>query len=187
MARKASKDRQNNLSFCSTLTCSSVCVNSTRLDAVNPPDSPFIFYPQPLTIAWEADHARELITYNLHDHYHYMTAHHYYPTSEYRLDLIAYNARDLGLPYVYADTARSEGVVPLQRVEKVFPVNQYIHCGGSCGYPGGCNNIGPASSSRPELIIEIKKLPALLQVKLWRNEPKSVDDPCDMTVILQMS
>ena len=151
---------------------------------LTPPDEHVIFYPKPLNVEWEAEAGRELITYDVHDHYQHLITHHYYPTSEYRLDLMAYNARDLGFPYMYVDTGKSEGAAPLQQMEKAFPINQYIHCGGSCGYPGGCNNVSP--TGQPALTIEINKFPARLQVKLWRNEPKSVNDPCDMTVIIQM-
>jgi hypothetical protein len=158
--------------------------NAYRKPDLAPPGEGRIFYPQPLRVEWEAENRRALITYNLHDHYQHVTTHRYRPTSGYLLDLIAYNARDLGLPYLYVDAGKSENVVPLQRAEKAFPINQYIHCGASCGYPGGCNNISPASP--PELIIDIRKLPARVQVKLWRNEPKRVNDQSDMTVTIKM-
>ena len=99
------------------------------------------------------------------------------------MSLIAYNARDLRFNYLYVDTGQSDGVVSANNERKAVEVRQYIHCGGSCGYAGGCNNMSPTQA---ELDIELTKVPAKAYIKLWRDNPKSVDGPSDMDVIVYM-
>ena len=94
--------------------------------------------------------------------------------------LIAYNARDFGYHYIYLDPQKSFGVKrwPAQAVQ----ITQFLHCGGSCGYPGGCNNMSPHI---PQLDMNsMNQLPARAYLKLWNDEPESVGNPADFTFII---
>jgi hypothetical protein len=51
--------------------------------------------------------------------------------------LIAYNARDLGLNYIYVSYADSQNVSKTIAPTTAYANPQFIHKGGSCGYPGG--------------------------------------------------
>lgn len=146
-------------------------------------DDTSAFYPKPLRIRWQADASLETIEYNVTDHFLYVNGNHFYPTDQRKLDLVAYNARDLGFGHLYVDPDKSEGVVWANRTGRAAPIRQYIHRGGSCGYPGGCNNMSP---SQPELLIDVERTPAKAYIKLWRADPRNVNDHCDMTVIIEM-
>jgi hypothetical protein len=94
--------------------------------------------------------------------------------------LIAYNARDFGYSYVYLDPVRSRGISKWS----AHPVNitQFLHCGGSCGYPGGCNNMSPHIRELDEN--KLLQLPARAYLKLWKIEPESVSDPPDFVFVI---
>ena len=96
--------------------------------------------------------------------------------------IVAYNARDFGFSYFYIDRARSENISSKSAKEPAS-INQYIHCGGSCGYPGGCNNMSPDQS---ELKIKVSALPAEAHIKLWKNKPAGKDQAPDMTFVITM-
>lgn len=88
-------------------------------------------------------------------------------------DLIAYNARDMGLPYIYVSYADSLNVTKTDAPAEPYANPQFIHRGNSCGYPGGCNNMSP--STPPIDGIRLDGLPAKVAVWLWRSKPRSID------------
>lgn len=141
------------------------------------------FYPKPLRIRWQADASLETVDYNVTDHFSYVSNNRFYPTDEKKLLLIAYNARDLGFGYLYIDPVKSEGVECTNGCGRAVAIRQFIHRGGSCGYPGGCNNMSPY---QPELVIDVKMIPARAYIKLWRTYPQDVNGHCDMTVMIEM-
>jgi hypothetical protein len=93
------------------------------------------------------------------------------------LELI--NARDLGLPYVYIPPAWAYNVRLGSPMSEPIKIPQFIHCGGSCGYPGGCNNMSPATPALDDVMIN--KLPARVILLLWKNEPTTWHEAPDMT------
>ena len=88
-------------------------------------------------------------------------------------DLIAYNARDMGLPYIYVSYADSLNVTKTDAPAEPYANPQFIHRGNNCGYPGGCNNMSP--STPPIDGIRLDGLPAKVAVWLWRSKPRSID------------
>ncbi len=83
--------------------------------------------------------------------------------------LLVYNARDLNLNYIYVAFEDSRHVHKDDASDVPLPIEQYLHRGSSCGYPGGCNNASPRV---PEIsAIWIDKLPAQVVVWLWQDEP----------------
>lgn len=59
---------------------------------------------------------------------------------DYTFDLIAYNARDLSLNYVFVSYQDSLNITKSDMPTTPYANPQFIHQGGSCGYPGGYNN-----------------------------------------------
>ena len=133
---------------------------------------PFVCYPQ--TLRWLPREARVEATYN---------AACIAQRQHQEFDLIAYNARDLGLGYIYVSYEDSSNVSKLVPPHDAYENPQFIHKGGSCGYPGGCNNMSPQTP--PIDGIRLHGLPAKLVVKLWRSRPVSVAAAPDLKYVLE--
>lgn len=94
------------------------------------------------------------------------------------LSLIAYNARDFGFDYIHVSYADSQNVSKANAPLAAYANPQFIHRGGSCGYPGGCNNMSPVTPDIDD--IHLDALPAKVMVWLWREKPQSVAQVPDM-------
>lgn len=92
--------------------------------------------------------------------------------------LISYNARDFGFDYIYVSYADSQNVSKANAPLAAYANPQFIHRGGSCGYPGGCNNMSPVTPDIDD--IHLDALPAKVMVWLWREKPQSVAQAPDM-------
>ncbi len=99
-------------------------------------------------------------------------------------DLVAYNARDFGLPYLYVSLEHSSNIEQVHHAAVPFPIIQFIHLGGSCGYPGGCNNMSPADPNTDA--VKITALPAVVHCLLWKEKPKSAAQPPDMRFVIRI-
>ena len=102
------------------------------------------------------------------------------PVNTANFSLVAYNARDFGYDYIYLDTKKSTNVTNMYGSFQPVRLRQFIHCGGSCGYPGGCNNMSPFTREIDRLVFT--DLPAKLVVYLWKRYPGSIDRPADFTM-----
>ncbi len=106
-----------------------------------------------------------------------------FPIRGLMFDVVAYNARDLGLGFAMLLPDRCDNVRQSSPATTPFSIIHYIHLGGSCGYPGGCNNMSPRD---PNLdAFELEDLPARATFGLWQEEPASADTPADLTFSLQ--
>jgi hypothetical protein len=141
--------------------------NSLTTKDLSSPDFPFVWKSGP--VRFDARNAMAMVTYDITG-YHKQLAR-WIPklvadTVIQDFSFIAYNARDFGLPYMWLDPAKSINVRAWQRKDPV-EIPQMIHCGGSCGYPGGCNNMSP---HRVEFDNNrIQKLPARAYIKLFKE------------------
>ena len=99
--------------------------------------------------------------------------------------LVAYNARDFGYQWIWLATDRSSNIECLQKPSHATRITQMIHCGGTCGYPGGCNNMSPSIPDIDE--IAYTQLPAKACIYLWKEKPADVTQTPDMTVILSLN
>lgn len=95
-------------------------------------------------------------------------------------DLVAYNARDFGFNYIAVSPRYSRNINKVS--ERPIEIIQYIHCGNSCGYNGGCNNMSPGIEALDGLTL--KGVPAQACVYLWRNRPSSVEQTPDFIVTI---
>ena len=98
-------------------------------------------------------------------------------------DLIAYNARDLGLGYLAVAATRSRHIYRHGEWSAPTAIPQFLHRGGSCGYPGGCNNMSPDVPAIQSF--DIEDLPASAVVRLWSARPASVETTPEMTFVIR--
>jgi len=143
------------------------------------PSYPKEFYPTPARLTWVRDGSGGQVTYNITDYYQ-KALNYSYPDPN-MLYLSDYNARDFGFNYFEIDSASSKNITAA--FDKIIPIIQFIHTGGSCCYPGGCNNKSPSQS---ELAIKWHKLPAKIYLKLWKNSPASATQKPDMYFIIEL-
>ena len=105
------------------------------------------------------------------------------------------NARDLGYKYAYLDKKKSTYDVDFISSDNlstgIQEFQNFIHLGSSCRHEGGCNNGSPRQH-----FLEFKSNETsynyenrYIQIKLWKNKPKSPEDPADITerIILSWS
>lgn len=138
-------------------------------------------YPKPVELSWSTDKTIVKATYKVSDFFQ-KDEQYGCPTIKNRgLDLIAYNARDMGYNYLYFDPRKSENIGNYSN--EAVPIIQYIHCGGSCGYPGGCNNMSPTD---PHMSFNIIYIPAVIHLKLWKQKPANPDKQADMEYVIKM-
>lgn len=142
---------------------------------------PITICPRIVSLEWEG-HTKATATYKVGDFFALQDRYHYEDAGQNRFALIAYNARDFGFRYLYIDRNESRNVAPNDKNEPV-QINQFIHCGGSCGYPGGCNNMSP---DQPDLRAQIPSLPAALYIKLWKKKPVNTGAKADMVFIIEI-
>ncbi len=100
------------------------------------------------------------------------------------------NARDLGYKYAYLDLEKST-FKPHFKEEvnisnSIIEFQDFIHVGGSCSIPNGCNNASPnqpplnfAYPCTGEDGIRVKN--RALYIKLWKERPQSSDQEADIT------
>ncbi len=134
----------------------------------------FTFYCPAQQLIWEPENSYAEVTYdaNCVSRLNYSC-----------FDLIAYNARDLNLNYIYVAYDKSINISKATRPGQAYEIPQYIHQGESCGYPGGCNNMSPAT---PEIDgLSVVGLPARLEIWLWKDKPESTDTSPDMSFIIR--
>jgi len=143
------------------------------------PLAPEEFYPTPTRLTWSRDGSMGQVTYNITSYYQKALDYSYPDTHS--LYLSDYNARDFGFNYFEIDSAKSKNITAT--FDKIIPIIQFMHTGGSCGYPGGCNNKSP---SQVDLEIKWQKLPAKIYLKLWKNSPANATQKSDMDFIIEL-
>ena len=156
-------------------------ITSAALESVN-----FPYYVVPQKLQWSPGRSRVEATYDLSQHLirlNNWTARKL-TFRDASFDLIAYNARDLNMNYIYVDYAESIYISKEPYPKNAIEIKQYLHKGDSCGYPGGCNNMSP---DVPELQdIYIGKLPAKAIIYLWQDKPAAVTDLADITYVINI-
>lgn len=96
----------------------------------------------------------------------------------YPIQLSGLNALDFGYKYIYAfDTKNIDMMYSSNITQTPGMFIDYIHVGGSCGYEGGCNNISPMQNDK---MISVKALPAEINLKLWKKQPRDKYSKADM-------
>lgn len=100
-----------------------------------------------------------------------------------QFSLVAYNARDLGYNYIWLNEGRSINVTNDNKYSEPIAIPHMIHCGGSCGYEGGCNNMSPATKELDRC--RLQAIPARACIYLWKDNPPTVDTKPDFIFLLE--
>lgn len=126
---------------------------------------------EPAQIYFYPPQAREDITYNVSNFLKESARYVDLPKqlSSAKFDLVAYNARDFGYNFLAVSPQYSRNISRTHATP--VPINQFIHCGNSCGYPGGCNNMSPYSKELFDLTLGA--LPAQAVIYLWKKKPQA--------------
>jgi hypothetical protein len=135
----------------------------------------------PDALEWNAAYAEATARYHARPYFDFLSR---FPGYDRELDLAAYNAKDFGYHYIWVDRERSKNVEWLSKTGDPGVIPQFIHCGNSCGYPGGCNNMSPTPHS--VMAVKITGLPATIRVKLWKKRPDFSAETADMTFVLRL-
>lgn len=135
----------------------------------------FLFYCPPQQLKWEPERSYAEVTYDAS-----CVSQRNYSC----FNLIAYNARDLNLSYIYVSYEDSINISKSTRPDKPYAIPQYIHHGNSCGYPGGCNNMSPATPDIDGL--SVVGYPARADIWLWEEMPETLEVPPDMIFVIRI-
>jgi len=140
----------------------------------DPALTPTDIYAQPNQLSWNLDASEVQITYDISDFSKGLRMIHVDYADQPEMVMVAYNARDLGYPFMYLALESSSHVRSMApEAPYAIQIPQFVHKGGSCGYPGGCNNYSP---SDPALDIKVEELPAVANIKLWKiQEQKRIE------------
>ena len=138
-------------------------------------------YPEPNFLSFDRDRMTFFVEYNASAHEQMLSIiakSNNYEEPQMKYGFHGRNAIDFGVPYVYATDIRNLHFTNDRNIgNTIYRFRDFIHVGGSCGYPGGCNNGSP---HQPETEFIIDAYPASATFKLWRQQPNSPDDPADL-------
>lgn len=143
-------------------------------------------YPVPKSLYWDAVGAKAALTYDMSEFFEkkeksgFKDCRWGYKT----FMLVNMNARDFGYNYVLAVAELSKNVSPAKdsrMFKEASKMNEFIHVGGSCGYPGGCNNSSPDEKN---LYFTVERLPARLYCRLWKNQTQDTGSKADFEFVL---
>ncbi len=88
---------------------------------------------------------------------------------KYFLNIVGLNAKDFGYNYAYAYNLKNMHMTEKNNLSnKLTSFLDFIHLGGSCKHPQGCNNLSPYQAN---LDFELDYLPAEMTIKLWKKKP----------------
>jgi len=145
----------------------------------------FPVYPTPYKLLWSINEPKAVAKYNLSEFYKDKDfVGHYRSYDSFVFERM--NAIDFGYNYIFIDPSRSKKVKPISDsrvLKEVCYLRGFIHLGGSCGYPGKCNNGSPY---QPELYFQISELPAKVYCKLWKKRPNSKNDKADFIFVVEL-
>lgn len=145
-------------------------------------------YPKPTKISFDSDKMTFYTSYNVSSHDKVISnvarANHM-KSAKMTYSFHGRNAVDFGVPYIYATSFKNLHFSNSNNISKsVYKFKDFIHLGGSCGYPGGCNNGSPHQA---ETDFQIDKYPASISFKLWKHKPASVNEKADLTYEIRIN
>jgi hypothetical protein len=140
-------------------------------------------YPEVVSLQWNASAATATATY---DYTSFLRGKAEVGLTKYLdcLDLESYNARDMGFAFARLDVPASVNIAPCPGSDAVILLRRFLHKGGSCRYPGGCNNGSPDS---PGLRFRVESVPARVVCRLWGAHPASAEDAPDFTFTIALN
>ncbi|MCE5209083.1 MAG: hypothetical protein LLG42_12340 [Chloroflexi bacterium] len=146
----------------------------------------FPFYVSPENLRWWPERSRVEVTYDLSE---YLSALNHWTARSFRVgdasfDLIAYNARDLNMNYIWVDYTQSLNVTKDILPTEASGISHNLRHSDDCGLAGGCNSVDAVT---PEIQgLQVKNLPAKLIIYLWNDRPSSTTDTPDITYVINI-
>lgn len=145
-------------------------------------------YPKPISLEWFARYHKAKVTYAMSVFYNKRRRNRFpaFAVEGSSLYLKNLNARDFGYEFVYLSPVDSRNIKRINNAQMFVDsvqLRSFLHCGGSCGQPGGCNNGSPTES---DLYFNVNRLPATLYCKLWKNKPPSLESEADFIFIIEL-
>lgn len=145
--------------------------------------TPLECFPNPVSISYEPSKKIAKARVAISNYLEYQNEINAQGLPAHLFELIAYNARDFGFNFIFIDPDTSFNIDTQNLSPSPCRIKQYIHTGGSCGASEGCNNMSP---DQPELTVNVLSTPATVNIKLWKQEPKSLSDPADLIYTLEL-
>jgi len=141
----------------------------------------FLYFPESGNLIWYPAQKRAEVSYKLKRYIRFLSQVNgaEFTVKKFEFEFRTLNARDWGFDYAYMDFGASKNMRKKVIAQEVLKIDDFIHCGSSCGQEGGCNNHSPYQSALDGY--SVKKLPALARFKLWRNAPANPSSPPDFT------
>lgn len=148
-------------------------------------DPGFAYFPKMIHLRWFTKDGRAELDYDLTSFLKFIKKHalREFPPQELSFSFRTLNARDWGYDYVYLDIEHSKNVNQAGHKNAAMPTRDFIHTGGSCRYPGGCNNHSPFQAEISH--VQVSSVPAAIHFLLWKKEPASTDAPPDFVYDVQ--
>lgn len=151
-------------------------------------DPDFPWYPEPSKLVWSPAERWARVTYQVSEFARRRRPYLKRTVPDHKFVISvgsAYNARDFGFDWIYVDLENSKNFMVTPEKSRQHRRNvHFIHRGGSCGYPGGCNNMSPFTPYWDDFWTEA--LPAELTVRLWRKPPTRKGASADMTFLIEL-
>ncbi len=148
------------------------------------PDFPFYCPPEVLT--WHPAESHVEVTYRVSTFLQRLNKYLVTPLQESHafFNLITLNARDWGFTSIAIDYRHTHRISHASPSADPVQIVHYLHAGGSCGFPGGCNNMSPATPQIDDL--HVAGLPAEVRLLLWRANSGRVGAAPDLTETLRL-
>jgi hypothetical protein len=140
----------------------------------------FPMYYQPSGLRWWPKEGKAEVTYQITAFRNEMSArlHQSQSIPNPNLQLEILNARDFGLAYFYIPPSWAFNIGMSKPMSGPMLIPQYINSDGSCGYPGGCNNMSPNFAELDNF--SLTSLPARLSLMFWKHPPLTGQEKADM-------
>lgn len=135
------------------------------------------FYPEPVKLFYQPLSKKGTVVYNISKFYSDSKGTAWGQVK----DLFVFrgdNARDFGYNYAYVESKTNVKFAYSDNLaQKVHKIRNFIHLGGSCGHPEGCNNGSPKQTA---FQFDVTQLPANVVMKLWKENPTGKETPADL-------
>jgi len=146
----------------------------------------FPYAIQPEKLRWWPKRSRVEVSYDLSA---YLTQISYWTSRTFGLkdavfDLIAFNACDLNLNYIWVDYKQSINISREIYPGEVIQITHRLQSSDDCGVNGGCNGLAAENAEIQDL--RVNDLPAKLIIYLWTEKPSANTDTPDLTYVINI-
>ncbi|RMG41127.1 MAG: hypothetical protein D6719_09170 [Candidatus Dadabacteria bacterium] len=158
--------------------------NRIKIEKAGLNSKDFPFYPLAYDLIWYPDKGYYEIKYDVSGYLREVNKYTVTPVGKDSIEfgLVAYNARDFGLNYIFLDLKHSENITTKIKVSEPLEIKDYLYLSNKCGYPGGCIYHWPGTTKYD--YISVTGLPARAEFKLYRDKPELENVRPDLRAII---